>query len=73
MVTHMHSQIHGPELDSLINETTPHDRLAWLAEKHEIAERREARLETFEAAILIFVFLEVLREYILAPVFHVFR
>jgi hypothetical protein len=45
----------------------------WLIERRDLAERREQRLETFEAAILIFVFLEVLRDYILAPLFLAFR
>jgi hypothetical protein len=63
-----------PELGSLQNDDQYRADLGeWLIERRDLAERREQRLETFEAAILIFVFLEVLRDYILAPLFHAFR
>jgi hypothetical protein len=42
----------------------------WLTEKRDIRERREDRLETVEVAILIFVALEVLHDYVLAPLFR---
>jgi hypothetical protein len=68
-VTYMNAIIHGPELDRLFNETTPPQRFAWLKERHQVAERREDRLETVEVAILLFLFLEVVHDFVF-PLFH---
>lgn len=42
----------------------------WLFELQDAHERKEQRLETVEVAILVFLALEVLHDYVLAPVFH---
>ena len=62
-VTYLNLDIHGPEFVRLINETTSSQRFAWLTERHDVAERREDRLETVEVAILLFLFLEVVHDY----------